>query len=312
MSDFSILGGPPSKRDDESTVENGTARDDRETDADRRLDPPPGDATTALHRARLYSLLALGLERPGGDGGLETCDITALVDAAAAIDGTVEDAATTVSDHLTDTTGLADRWASLFGVEEGHTVSPYELTYLPGPLLTNVRQLADIRGFYDAFGLEVGEEMPYRGDHICYLTEFLGHLCLREAHLRRAGDDEGVAVVVDARRTFVEDHLGRWFWRFAGDVSAHDDGVYAALADLLAALVEDEIATLDLDPEWVPDTLEVTEWNEGIFGETGRGCGGCGADASGLDGLDGDPQRGGVPTTDDLPRGPRPDRPNGS
>ncbi|MXV61902.1 dehydrogenase [Natronorubrum sp. JWXQ-INN-674] len=288
-SDFSILGGPPSERNDESSGGNRTARDDRDTDADPTPELPPGDAATALHRARLYSLLALGLERPDGNGGLEMDDTTALVNAAAALDRTVEDAATAVDDHLTDTAERKKRWASLFGVEEGHTVSPYELTYLPGPLLTTVRQLADIRGFYHAFGIDVGEKMPYRGDHVCYQLEFLAHLCLRDARLRRAGDDEGVTIVVDARRTFLEAHLGRWFWRFAGEISAHDDGFFAAVADLLAALVEDEIAILDLDPEWVPDTSEVTEWNEGIFGAAGRSCGGCGADATGLEDLEGSP-----------------------
>ncbi|MDG5820554.1 molecular chaperone TorD family protein [Natronococcus sp. A-GB7] len=128
-----------------------------------------------------------------------------------------------------------------------------------------------------------GEAMPYRGDHLCYLTEFLGHCCLREARLRRRGDDQGVATVVDARGSFLEDHLGRWFWRFANEVSTRDDGFYASLADLLAALVEDELETRSLEPEWAPDGPEVTEWSEDAFGDVGRGCGGCGADAAGLD-----------------------------
>ncbi|WP_233710798.1 hypothetical protein [Natronococcus pandeyae] len=109
----------------------------------------------------------------------------------------------------------------------------------------------------------------------------------------------GVAIVVDARRSFLEDHLGRWLWRFADEVIARDDGFYAALADLLAVLVEDDLETLELGPESVPDTPEVTEWNEDVFGDAGRGCGGCGADAAGLDEsirgpLSGPPGDGGV------------------
>ncbi|ELY56098.1 anaerobic dehydrogenase subunit [Natronococcus amylolyticus DSM 10524] len=277
MSEFTILGGPPSERS------NRTDDHDAEPEPTREL--PPGDPETATARGRLYSLLALGFARPDDDFErlLENGEYAAgLVDAATAVDGAVADAATAVEPPA-DTDQVTRQWASLFGVEEGRSVSPYELTYLPGPLLTTVRQLADIRGFYDAFGLDVGEAMPYRGDHVCYLTEFLGHCCLREARLRRRGDDEGVATVVDARGSFLEDHLGRWFWRFADEVSARDDGFYASLADLLAALVEDELETLSLEPEWVPDDPGVTEWSEDVFGDAGRGCGGCGADAAGLD-----------------------------
>ncbi|WP_293033181.1 hypothetical protein [Natronococcus sp.] len=57
--------------------------------------------------------------------------------------------------------------------------------------------------------------MPYRGDHVCYLTELLGHCCLRQARLRRRGAN----------------------------------GFYAALADLLATLVEDDLEALALGPE---------------------------------------------------------------
>ncbi len=136
---------------------------------------------------------------------------------------------------------------------------------------------------YEAFDLSLADEGTDRGDHVCYLTEFLSALCLREASLRERGDDEGVAIVVDARRSFLEDHLGRWYWRLADEVGSHDDGAfYAALAELLAALVEHEIETLDLDPDWVPDDPEVTEWNEDVFGDAGRGCGGCGANVGDL------------------------------
>lgn len=169
---------------------------------------------------------------------------------------------------------------------------------LPGPLLTNVRQLADIRGFYEAFDLAVAEGRNDRADHVCFETEFLAHLDAREAHLRRVGDREGVAIVVDVRRSFLEDHLGRWAWRFAAEVSGRDDGFYAALAGLLSSLVEVEVETLDADPDWVPDAPGVTEWNEGVFGDAGRGCGGCGADVEGLDGVPAGP-----PTNPDSRQG---------
>ncbi|RKD93405.1 TorD/DmsD family molecular chaperone [Halopiger aswanensis] len=284
-----ILGGPPSAGgadgSDDGTDESPPA-DDRSPAV---ATEPPGDLETAVHRSRLYSLCSLGFDRPGDDfaaareAGAYDED---LCESAAAIGEDVAAAAAAVADALEDADHrtLHDQWASLFGVEEGVTVSPYELTYLPGPLMTNVRRLADISGFYEAFDLDIAEGKTDRGDHVCFLAEFLSHLSHREAALRLEGDDEGVAVVVDARRSFLEDHLGRWYWRFADEVGAHDDGepaVYAALAELLAALVEREVERLDLEPDWVPDDPQVTEWNEDVFGDTGRGCGGCGVDAGG-------------------------------
>ncbi|AGB33391.1 anaerobic dehydrogenase subunit [Natrinema pellirubrum DSM 15624] len=280
MSENTILGGPPNRATDATD----------EPEAEPTPDPAdlPGDAETAIHRSRLYSLLSLGFDRPGEDFEAARDEDAYAADlhaSAAAIDPEIAAAAAAVTDALEGVDGdeLHHQWAALFGVEEGVTVSPYELTYLPGPLMTNVRRLADVRGFYEAFDLSLADEGTDRGDHVCYLTEFLSALCLREASLRERGDDEGVAVVVDARRSFLEDHLGRWYWRLADEVGSHDDGAfYAALAELLAALVEHEIETLDLDPDWVPDDPEVTEWNEDVFGDAGRGCGGCGANVSDL------------------------------
>ena len=278
MSGNTILGGPSAA---DTTGEP-------EPDADPR-DPAavPGDTETAIHRSQLYALLSLGLERPGDDFAAAVADgafENPLVESATAIDGTVADAARAVSEVVTDRDALHGDWASLFGVEEGLTVSPYELTYIPGPLMTNVRGIADIRGFYEAFGLGISEGQNDRADHVCFQTEFLGHLAEREAVLREHGDAEGVEVVVDAQRSFLEDHLGRWYWRLTDEVSKRDDGgFYAALAELLAALVEHEVERFELDPDWVPDDPAVTEWNEDVFGDTGRGCGGCGADTEGMD-----------------------------
>ena len=292
MSENTILGGPPSdtdRRSDASRDPTHAAVDSPtdELDADETSDVP-GDVATAYHRGRLYGAFALGFDRPGDElqtalaAGAYTDD---LVESARIIDPEIGGVAAEVGTHLEAFDALCGRWASLFGVEEGITVSPYELTYLPGPLMTNVRQLADIRGFYDAFDLSIAPGRNDRGDHVCFLTSFTSHLSLQEAYLRLEGDVGGVAVVVDAQRRFLEDHLGRWYWRFAEEVSAHDDGFYAALGDLLSALVEYEIERLELDPTWVPDDPEVTEWNEDVFGDSGRSCGGCGLNDEGVDQL---------------------------
>jgi TorA maturation chaperone TorD len=296
MSKDSILGDSPSGTrpgpdsvipGEEAVAEHAPQGDTSTAPVESDLIEPEciGDATTAFHRSQIYSLLALGFERPG-DALRQAIGADAystdLVKSAQVIDDDVAERAQAVGAHVDDPDTLHDEWASLFGVEEGVTVSPYELTYLPGPLMTNVRKLADIGGFYEAFNLEVAPGHNDRQDHICFLLEFIGLLSLRESVLLTE-DDEGLAIVGDARCQFVEDHIGRWYWRFADEVSQHDGhGFYAALADLLAALLKEEIERLGVDPEWVPDNPEVTEWNEDVFGDSGRGCGGCGVNPEGL------------------------------
>ncbi|MXR50972.1 dehydrogenase [Halovenus sp. WSH3] len=241
----------------------------------------------AVDRARLYSLCSLALDRPGDQ---LTAMLSAdefgpeLLDAAGGLDDPdLTRAAEQVADVAADSEGdeLYGQWGSLFGIEEGVTVSPYELTYLPGPLMTATRELADIAGFYKAFDLTIADGENDRKDHVIFQTEFLSDLALREAELKRRGDDEGIEIVVGARRAFVEEHLGRWYWRFAEEVNKQDGGFYAAVANLLAVVVETEIDRLDVDPDWVPDDPEVIEWNEDLFGDSGRGCGGCGGSGDG-------------------------------
>lgn len=266
-----------------SNILGGPRADETEAEPNRSESLAYADGPeVAVDRARLYSLVSIGLDRPGEelDALLSKDEFgSELRDAATGLgEPEVADAVETVAEaaETASVEELYHKWGSLFGVEEGVTVSPYELTYLPGPLLTTTRDLADISGFYRAFDLRIAEGQNDRADHVLFQTEFLSHLSLREATLQTEEDDEGVAVVVEARRSFVEDHLGRWYWRFADEVSKRDDGFYAALTDLLAALVEVEIEYLDVDPDWVPDDPEVAEWTEDVFGDSGRGCGGCG------------------------------------
>jgi TorA maturation chaperone TorD len=72
-------------------------------------------------------------------------------------------------------------------------------------------ELADIAGFYRAFGVEItpGTERP---DHIAVELEFMHLLAVKE--VVAAGREDGgehARICRDARATFFRDHLGRWF-----------------------------------------------------------------------------------------------------
>jgi TorA maturation chaperone TorD len=87
---------------------------------------------------------------------------------------------------------------------------PYETTYTSRGSPAN---LADIAGFYRAFGVEIAGEKP---DHLVAELEYLALLALREAHAREAGDDEHAVLCAQARASFLRDHAGCWLDAFAG------------------------------------------------------------------------------------------------
>lgn len=209
--------------------------------------------TTATHRARLYTLLSVAFDRPGEpleralddgaipDGILDSVHLleddelaAAANELAAAVDATAEPFRTA--------------YGGTFGVEGGSDISPYETEYRPGGLVTNTDELADIAGFYDAFGLEVGEQRD-RVDHLCTELEFVGELAAREAYLEEVDDLQGVDIVVEAQRMFLEDHLGRWVPRLRTELEEEADGaIYPALARVLDALVSFDADRLGAEP----------------------------------------------------------------
>src|SRR3990172_7014307 len=114
------------------------------------------------------------------------------------------------------------------------------------------QDLADLMGFYQAFGLNLrdAEESRERPDHIAVELEFLHFLCWKEAAARVDGDEEHISVCLDAERKFLGDHLGRWADLFArGLEKTAPEGFYPALAALLRAVVAQEVANLDVKPE---------------------------------------------------------------
>ncbi len=67
-------------------------------------------------------------------------------------------------------------------------------------------RLADVAGFYRAFGVEIaGLERP---DHLAVELEFYAWLLCKTELLEATGDREGVEIVLDARRKFLAEHLG--------------------------------------------------------------------------------------------------------
>lgn len=208
-----------------------------------------------LERASLYRLLGGALGRPGA------ADLGSLAQAAEALGRSAEPA---VAEPLARFTAvvretvpevLTEEYVFLF--DRGAKCPPYEGAWGDAPQLAGkAALLADIAGFYAAFGLEPGDGQPDVEDHIAAECEFMSTLALKEAYALAESDDEGAAITRDAQSRFVGDHLGRWSATFSDGLrDASPLPYYQALADLLSASVKAEIERLGATPTVVPGRL---------------------------------------------------------
>ena len=119
-------------------------------------------------------------------------------------------------------------------------------------LAGRLARLADVAGFYRAFGLEPAGAQPESEDHLVPELEFMSALALKEAWAVDAGDANRETVTREAATSFMTAHLGRWAPRFAVEVAAATAlPYYTTAAALLAAWIESETAALGATPERV-------------------------------------------------------------
>src|SRR3990172_4683779 len=87
---------------------------------------------------------------------------------------------------------------------------PYETEYGMAHVFMKVQTMADVAGFYRAFGLDLATAHRERPDHVAAELEVLHFLLLHEAMARTQGRQEEAKVSRRARTTFLREHLGAW------------------------------------------------------------------------------------------------------
>jgi TorA maturation chaperone TorD len=127
--------------------------------------------------------------------------------------------------------------------------------------------LADIAGFYRAFGFEISERFREKHDHVLAELQFTALLLVLLARAIEDGRTEPAEVTRDALRSFLSDHLGVWVGAFAERLEAVSPvPVYVAVARALAA------GWLALKQEHqvvVPELAEAVEMDPGTPYECG-------------------------------------------
>ncbi len=145
---------------------------------------------------------------------------------------------------------LREECARLFGNLRGAGCSPYETEFSNAHVFQRAQQMADIAGFYRAFGLEASAEGE-RTDHIAAELEFMHFLACKELYAAE-NDPAQVEVCREAQRKFLADHLGRWTGIFAQLVArTTSEEFYAELTRLLDEFVAADAAARDACPERV-------------------------------------------------------------
>ena len=203
----------------------------------------------ALARAQAYGLLARAFGRPnaefesevaeGGFGGALTEALAALghPELAAAVAGAGGEGP------------LAAEFARLFNPSVHANCPPYGTEYTAAHVFMRAQQLADVAGFYRAFGLRVAAGFRERPDHIATELEFMQVLALKEALALARRERAHAGICRRAQARFLREQLGRWLAPYAAKLAAQGGGFYARVAGLARDFVAKDAAQLGVEPQ---------------------------------------------------------------
>lgn len=144
--------------------------------------------------------------------------------------------------------------------------SLYETEYGRERAMVKTNELADLSGFYLAFGLDNDSEnvIPEMADHVSVELEFYAFLLLKQIYLDEHKIEEGSEVVYEARKNFMRDHLGRFASSIKNRPGVIESDFYLPVFKWISDLVDNECNLLGVKPEkidWIygqsePETIE--------------------------------------------------------
>lgn len=170
---------------------------------------------TTVARAVGYSLLAHSFANP------DESAIHAMQEAAAAAAPFLADSALGDLCRLAweaEPEELLAAHTRLFTLSSSPDSPNFETAYFSSDPTQQTNRMADIAGFYRAFGVDTGGT-GFRPDDISVELEFMGYLCRKEIY---AGEHLGaprVAQTKKAQRMFLAEHLGAWAGEFGRRVA---------------------------------------------------------------------------------------------
>jgi TorA maturation chaperone TorD len=172
---------------------------------------------------------------------------------------------------------LQAEYDRVFGLIFATECPPYETEFQPnGEPFFRSQQMADIAGFYRAFGLEPGGIRSERSDSIALELEFMAFVLMKKRQALALADEhpgaaEYVEICAGAEEAFFRDHLTWWVPSFATGLRRKaSTGFYASLGSVLAALLAVDRCRFGIDPPRFPVQAHVV-----VGSEEQSGCAGC-------------------------------------
>lgn len=148
--------------------------------------------------------------------------------------------------HSSTEDAVVDHARLFVNAPHGVVAPPYASCYLDSQLLGPSSQW--VEHAYAEHGLERAPDAGEPPDYIGAELEFLFFLARHELAARGTSDNDALSVVLDAEAKFVRGHVARWVPAFIAQIRTADPGpVFAAAADLLAVVVDDDVRRLSGD-----------------------------------------------------------------
>lgn len=103
------------------------------------------------------------------------------------------------------------------------------------------QRIADIAGFYGAFGFRVSEDAHMRPDFIGTELEFMCMLLLKRAYALEQGWEDKAEICMDAERKFFSEHLEWWIPQLCETIrGASECAFYRSLGNFLESFIQNE------------------------------------------------------------------------
>lgn len=147
---------------------------------------------------------------------------------------------------------LRDQYSAAMSLNSSPDCPLFETAYFGTDPQQQTQRMADVAGFYRAFGVD-SSASETRPDDLSVELEFMSYLCRKEAFAIEHSGPPRVAQVRKAQRLFFENHLGRWAAVVGRKLSrlAAPGVFHAAAGATLEAWATLEQESLNVEPELV-------------------------------------------------------------
>src|SRR4030066_1326457 len=199
----------------------------------------PTKVNESLTRSRIYALLATGFSYPESHFYQQLKNNKFFVELGENLKLLNLAVPQFQSDYISSLSlgKLQEEYVPLFNLNS--VCQPYETEYTSPHVFSKTQTLADISGFYQAFGLEVSSEPKERVDFIGTELEFMGYLGFKTAYALENENNENYQICLEAQKKFFQEHLAKWAKVFGEKLLTQaENPFYKNLAHVLLSFLD--------------------------------------------------------------------------